>query len=650
MSHSIAKKVTARISVILIIALSVLFAASFFLVRDIISDNLKEQNEAMVTVYSDMVIEEAFSKNAAAFDENLAENILARGDYICRLFKIDFAYLFVPLEPGKIQYVCVSQNKKFDSINPDDKYINKIDDYTLTRDERAVWNGEKDISTSITQSKTGYEVSTMIRIQDPSGNYYMAGVDQSYNGMKREIGVLLSIITLTILLVIGLVNLCVYLIMRRSVSAPAQKVCRVMNEFLTDGERSDVKLEVEGDDEFAMISSAFNSMSADINDYLANISRLTHEQEQQDAQLNISARIQRGFLKDTYFEANRCVIHADMIPAKHIAGDLYDYLQIDDNKFLTVIADVSGKGVAASIFMAVTLMLIREFAKMDLSPAEILSKVNDTLSENNPSLLFLTAIVGIYDSDKKTYTYANAGHNLPYILNSRVTPLAGEQNVLLGLFPGEVFTENTVKLETGDTLFLYTDGVNEAVNADKQFFGTGRLEAALRDFITAKKENPVDFVNQKVADFVGDAERHDDITMLCFSPAETEHLVLEAEEPAFETLKNKILSLPIPRKEQLNLCLAAEEIFMNICAYSYPEQSRKGQVRVLIALSNRVTLRFTDTGIPFNPTRDPINPDEYDVDTQIGGLGRFIAFNQVDDAEYEYKNGKNILTLTKYII
>lgn len=649
MKYSIAKKVTRGIFAILFIALAVLFATSYLIVQSVISDKTIEENQSIVRAFADMIAED-IGDEKSAFDESVVYEFLSDGKYICELYGIDFAYAFVPnFENDKIKYLCVAQNQRFDVINPDDDYIEKVMDYTLTDDEKAVWDGKLPISNSVTKSKTGHEISTMVKLEDSYGNKIMVGVDQSYEDVNKEIINLFLILAFIILLVVFGIYAAVYFVIKLRVSKPADAISKAMNEFITDGERSDVRLEVKGNDEFSMISSAFNSMTDDINEYLANINFLTHEQEQQKTQLDISSHIQRGFLKDEYFESGGCMIYADMIPAKYVAGDLYDYMQIGDNKFLIVIADVSGKGVAASIFMAVTLMLIREFAKMNMSPTEILARVNSTLSENNPSLLFSTAIVGIYDSETKIFTYANAGHNLPYVIrNDEVIMLEESNNTFLGIFPEEEFCENTIRLDIGDMLFLYTDGVTEAINENKEFFGVSRLETVLKDFSAAKKENIVDYVKSEVFDFTGEAERFDDITMLCFTPAKTKNIVLEAKESEFKKIKDEIFALNIPQSDKMSLCLASEEFFVNICTYAYENENENNVVEFSLIISNRVTLRFSDYGVPFDPTEKIADIDDYDIDSQIGGLGRYIAVNNIDDAKYEYKNGKNILTLTKY--
>lgn len=646
--NSIARKVTRRVSIILLIAMVVLFVTSYLLVQYIVMENARTQNKAMLTIYADRVEEVAFMYQIR-IDESSYEILISEGNYISELYNIEYAYLFVPdIDAGTIKYVCFSQSGQVDEMDEEKRLVGRVVEYELTDEEKAVWLGEQEISNSVTKSRTGREISTMTRIEDPYGNFVMAGVDQSYEEVTREIRKLFSVLALVIIVVAAAGYLMVYYVIRRKITEPAQKVCRTMNEFLKDGSRSQVALEVKGNDEFAMISSAFNSMTADINEYIDNIGRLNRKQAEQDAQLDISSRIQRGFLKGGFFENDNCTILANMIPAKDVAGDLYDYLQLDDHRVLTVIADVSGKGIGASLFMAVTLMLIREFAKMGMTPAEILKRVNDILSENNPSMLFTTAIVGIYDCHERNYTYANAGHNLPYVINAHITELNEAQNVLLGIFPGEEFKEHRIKLEIGDTLFLYTDGVSEAINERREFFGTARLEAALKEYTGMKSDNLIEFVTRKMETFAGQAERHDDTTMLCFIPSEAEEIVLKPQISEFRKIREKILSLSISRQTKMDLCLAAEEVFDNICCYAYADDTEKGLVQFYIKCSDRIRIRFIDQGIPFDPTKNVQKAEDYDMENQIGGLGRLIAYDKVDDVKYEYKDGKNVLMLTKY--
>lgn len=648
MKTSIAKGITRRITAILLVALAILFVSTYFFVRNIILSKTKTYNEVALRTFTDMIFEAANEENHA-IDQDFALRIHEIGEYVCETFDIDFAYLMTPefTVKEKVKYLCVAQSSYYNEINPDDKYINEIRFYTLSPEEQKAWNGEIKYSHHVTESSRDHELSTMTRIMDNEGNVYLAGVDQSNGALMNQIWHVFIKLAIIIIIVLVGIYLLVYFIITKRVSKPAEIVSKSMDEFITNDSYTEKKLPVNGNDEFAVISGAFNRMTENIHDYITNINCLTHEKEQQNTQLEVASNIQRGLLKDPYFEADGYLVYADMIPAKQVAGDLYDYMKIDDNNILTVIADVSGKGVSASIFMAITLVLIREFAKLRMSPSEILAKVNDNLCENNPNLLFLTAIVGIYNTETNEFTYSNAGHNVPYVLSKNVKKLTSATNTLLGLFEGETYEETTIKLNSGDTLFFYTDGVTEAINKHKEFFGDDRLLETLKSFTTSKKENLVDFVKESVEAFMGEQEKFDDMTMLAFSPAKIISHTIEAKVSEFTIIRDEIMNLPISETEARALCLAAEECFVNICNYAYDDKI--GYVSFSISVSNRITLRFRDLGKPFNPTEKLLDIDDYDIDTAVGGLGRFIAFNNVDDAKYEYKNGCNILSMTKFI-
>lgn len=207
-------------SVILLLALAVLFVSSFLLVKNIIYDKTEKYAEATLNAFIDMLLTETF-ESGTPLGEDTSEIPLRIGDYICQLYDVVFAYLFLPLEePGTIRYLCVAQNDRFDAQNPEDRYAGKVTEYTLTDDEWAVWHGEKAGSHSITKSKSGHEMSTMTRITDVEGRIVMAGIDISYEGTRTEVIRVFSWLAVIILLVIVAVGLLVYTVIRRNVSLP----------------------------------------------------------------------------------------------------------------------------------------------------------------------------------------------------------------------------------------------------------------------------------------------------------------------------------------------------------------------------------------------------------------------------------------------
>ena len=236
--------------------------------------------------------------------------------------------------------------------------------------------------------------------------------------------------------------------------------------------------------------------------------------------LSVAREIQHAILPRTFDlklqDADKVNIYASMLAAKDVGGDFYDFFPIDDHRMGFTIADVSGKGVPAAIFMAVSRTLIKATGLQDKPTNECMSSVNDMLCDESVGSMFVTVFYGIYDLLTGHITFTNAGHNPPYILkaNGTVEALQAPCNLVLGAVPGVPFTCNTLELEPGDTLFMYTDGVTEAENKNHDQFGESRLEEALAECKGADSKHIVDTVNAKVKEFINGAAQSDDITQL----------------------------------------------------------------------------------------------------------------------------------------
>jgi serine phosphatase RsbU (regulator of sigma subunit) len=206
-----------------------------------------------------------------------------------------------------------------------------------------------------------------------------------------------------------------------------------------------------------------------------------------------------------------------MNPAKEVGGDFYDFFLIDEKHLGVVMADVSGKGVPAALFMMVSKILIQNIAMMGNSPAEVLKFVNGQLCSNNPEEMFVTVWYGCLDLDTGTLKAANAGHEYPVLKSSDGTfeLIKDKHGLVLGGMEGADYKEYELKMEPGSKLFIYTDGIPEATNSNVELFGTERLVHALR---MAEKRSPqeiIEHVNSIVKDFVKEAPQFDDLTMLC---------------------------------------------------------------------------------------------------------------------------------------
>ena len=443
------------------------------------------------------------------------------------------------------------------------------------------------------------------------------------------------------------ITLAFALILHLTVSKPAKAVSRKMARFVSERTGDFEKLEINGSKEFIEMAQSFNSMADEIEQYLDDINALNKEKHTRQAELDIAKNIQNGLLPAPDASCGSAEIHAFIMPAKEIGGDLYDYYEHENGDVSLAIADVSGKGVSAALFMSRAITLLRMMRKMELSPARTLEMFNNALAEFNPRGLFITAFIARYSAADGRLTYANAGHNPPYLISDRLIRLDGACSMAAGVFPGVPYEETELPLRPGDALFLFTDGVNEAENPDGGMFSTEALEDLLRSFAGKDKGDLIRTVLGRIEAFAAGAEQSDDITMLTAQICAPKQCRLEvpAEETYLTEINAMIDGLPgLPAQTVYELKLAAEEVFVNICSYAYPDGG--GTAEIGIRVSDEVELTFADSGAPFDPTRDVLRIEDYDHARATGGLGRFIAFQMAKACSYRYENGKNILSLT----
>ena len=251
------------------------------------------------------------------------------------------------------------------------------------------------------------------------------------------------------------------------------------------------------------------------------------EREKEHHQLNslkgdlaVASEIQQAILPRVFPPfpeiADKLELSASMTAAKDIGGDFYDFFRIDDNRIGFVIADVSGKGIPAAIFMAVSRTLIRATAIRGVSPSECITYSNSLLTKESVNSMFVTVFYGIFDITTGTVCYCNAGHNPPYIIKNdgEVETLPMPNNPIIGFLDYLEFQENKIQLERGDMLVLFTDGVNEATNLQLEEFGDDRFKATLEKCSSKSCQETIETIKEDVSAFVGDAEQSDDITIL----------------------------------------------------------------------------------------------------------------------------------------
>lgn len=386
--------------------------------------------------------------------------------------------------------------------------------------------------------------------------------------------------------------------------------------------------------------------------------KATEKQARIDGELAVARNIQQEMLPKT-FPAG---ISGHLEPALEVGGDLYDFYR-RDGKLFFCIGDVSGKGVPAAMLMSVLHSLFRLISGKEESPSKILKALNRQLCEGNESNMFVTFFVGCLDLYTGKLRYSNAGHDKPFLLpGSGASLLPAKANMPLGVFTDTEFEEQSLTIEPGSGIFLYTDGLTEAKNSRRQAFGRERVQEVLNSCIKegcTSAESTVAAVSEAAHAFEAGAPQADDLTILLikYEPGELlrESITLINDKDEAEKLgpflKDFLSKLELDRKTAGGLRLALEEAVVNVINYAYPE-GETGNVTVY-AESDRSEVRFTvvDSGKPFDPTAVLSADTTLDAQNRpIGGLGIHLVRKLTDSVSYSRKDGKNVLILTRSII
>ena len=301
---------------------------------------------------------------------------------------------------------------------------------------------------------------------------------------------------------------------------PLEKMTRRINTLRGGDTVFEMEDAYRTNDEIEILAESFATLSKRTREYIELVTRITAEKERIGAELALATRIQADMLPNIYPafpERREFDIYASMTPAKEVGGDFYDFFLIDDDHLGLVMADVSGKGVPAALFMMISKILVQNYAMTGRSPAQVLQAVNSQICSNNREEMFVTVWFGVLDTRTGKITAANAGHEYPALMpaGGRFELVKDRHGFVIGGMDGMKYKEYELQLAPGAKLFLYTDGVPEATSAEKELFGTDRMLTALNEATSAAPEDVLRTVRGAVDGFVRDAEQFDDLTMLC---------------------------------------------------------------------------------------------------------------------------------------
>ncbi len=474
------------------------------------------------------------------------------------------------------------------------------------------------------------------------------------------------VLAAVILFCMGVGCLVIFFFTRRSIRR-ATKSLRFLSESAQEVAKGNFSAPLptfKQNDEVAQLSQSFGNMQQSLVKYIEELKDTTSQKASIERDLRIASGIQMGMLPEkfpTKTDRDDVQLFALLTPAKEVGGDLFDFY-FRDEKLFFCIGDVSGKGVPASLFMAVTRSTFRTVSAHESMPDRIVTTMNRTIADMNKTHMFVTLFVGVLDLPTGRLHYCNAGHDAPLLIGDGVGELPCDPNIPVGFMPKWKFSLQEAQIFTSTTIFLFTDGLTEAMDANEEQFQMERVNSVATQALANGQQEPqqlIALMTDAVHQFVGDAEQSDDLTMMAIQYIRKQSnvqmkksIVLPndiQEVPKLNAFVEEVCrAVGFDELVTMSITVAIEEAVVNVMKYAYPPEQR-GEVTVEAA-SNDVRLKFTitDSGKPFDPTVQP------EVDTtlpanqrKIGGLGIHIIRQNMDSINYERINNLNVLTLRK---
>ena len=352
-------------------------------------------------------------------------------------------------------------------------------------------------------------------------------VDISVNHIYAVLKGYMAIVVVGTAVLVVIFLALIYRWLSRNVIVPVSKIQTAAEKFVTDSATQDDpdKLsysdpDIHSGDEIESLSSSLVTLTSDLKKYMINLVRETRDKERIGTELALATKIQADMLPcifPPFPDRTEFDIFASMDPAKEVGGDFYDLFMVDKRHLAVVMADVSGKGIPAALFMVIGKTLIKDHTHPGVSLSEVFSTVNDVLCSSNNEGLFITAFEGVLDTETGEFRYVNAGHEPPYLYKAGVgyEKYDVKPGFVLAGMEGMKYKEGSFTLGVGDKLFLYTDGIPEAENTSHEFYGLDRMCVTLNKASTCDPMQTLNTVKSDIKAFTDGADQFDDITMLC---------------------------------------------------------------------------------------------------------------------------------------
>ena len=410
----------------------------------------------------------------------------------------------------------------YTAVGVTEEYVNNVRGI-ITKGERAT---EYLYSYS---EESGAHTTAGIAIYDSKGKIVaILGVEKAMTRLENARNTYVKDVLLGVLAAVCLFLLVYSMFLYREVLLPILAITDEAKRFADSNTPSDKLSAINKNDEIGVLAKAVGKMETDIVEYVENLTLVTAEKERIGAELSIATQIQANMLPGifpAFPDKTEFDIYATMNPAKEVGGDFYDFFMVDESHLAIVMADVSGKGVPAALFMVIGKTLIKDHTQPGRDLGEVFTEVNNILCESNSEGLFITAFEGVLDLVSGEFTFVNAGHEIPFICkkDDSYEPYKIRAGFVLAGMEGIRYKCGTMQLSPGDRLFQYTDGVTEATDKDGRLYGMGRLGEILTQNAALPPMELLGKIKEDIDVFVGDAPQFDDITMLCLEYRERMH-------------------------------------------------------------------------------------------------------------------------------